>query len=91
MVVCNNGIPFDPEPYRIKRDSLYVKRVKDTDKGIELLNKHFNNFVVRIGAYIREMIKNNIHQNFFRYEFDSIYVYPSALDKIHRSEPSLFR
>lgn len=65
---------------------LYVKRLMDTEKGIELLNKHFDNFVVRIGAYIGEVIKNNINQDFFWYEFDSVYVYSSALDEIHRRE-----
>jgi hypothetical protein len=65
---------------------LYVKRLMNTEEGIELLNKHFDNFVVRIGAYIGEVIKNNINQDFFWYEFDSVYVYSSALDEIHRSE-----
>lgn len=65
---------------------LYVKRLMDTEKGIELLNKHFDNLVVRLGAYIGEVIKNNINKDFFWYEFDSVYVYSSALDEIHRSE-----
>lgn len=65
---------------------LYVKRLMHTEKGTELLNKHFDNFVVRIGAYIGEVIKNNIKQDFFWYEFDSVYVYSSILDEIDRSE-----
>ncbi|WP_342513847.1 hypothetical protein MKY34_03385 [Sporosarcina sp. FSL K6-1522] len=67
---------------------LYVKRLMDTEEGTELLNKHFDNFVVRIGAYIGEVIKNNIKQDFYWYEFDSVYVYSSVLDEIHRSEKS---
>ncbi|OKL37436.1 hypothetical protein [Domibacillus mangrovi] len=65
---------------------MYVKRLMNTEKGIELLNKHFDNFVVRIGAYIGEVIKKNINQDFIWYEFDSVYAYSSALDEFHRSE-----
>lgn len=43
---------------------MYVERLMNTEKGIELLNKHFDNFVVRIGAYIGEVIKRNINQDF---------------------------
>jgi hypothetical protein len=35
-----------------------------TVMGSELLNKHFDNLVARIGAYIGEVIKNNIKQDF---------------------------
>lgn len=52
---------------------LYAKRLMDTEKGVDLLNKHFDNIVLRIGAYTGEVIKNNIKQDFKWYEFESVY------------------
>ncbi|USK67566.1 hypothetical protein [Peribacillus frigoritolerans] len=46
--------------------------------GRELLKNHFDNFVVRIGAYIGEVIKRNIYQDYKWYEYDS------ALDEVNR-------
>jgi hypothetical protein len=57
----------------------------NTEMGTELLNEHFDNFVVRIGAYIGEVIKNNIKQDFYWYEFDSVYNYSSKLDGVYSS------
>lgn len=67
---------------------LYTKRLMTTEKGTELLNKHFGSFVVRIGAYIGEVIKNTIKQDFYWYEFDSVYDYSSALDEMDRRKES---
>ncbi|MDR7080500.1 hypothetical protein J2Y03_005587 [Neobacillus niacini] len=39
---------------------MYTKRLMNTEFGTELLNKYFDNLVIRIGAYIGEVIKNNI-------------------------------
>ncbi|MFS0812859.1 hypothetical protein [Peribacillus phoenicis] len=47
--------------------------------GSELLKNHFDNFVIRMGAYIGEIIKRNINQDFKWYEYDSVYHF-SALD-----------
>ncbi|CEG29440.1 hypothetical protein [Bacillus sp. B-jedd] len=82
--LTKRNLDFSIESIRII--DMYVKRLMNTEKGIELLNNHFDNFVVRIGAYIGEVIKNNINQDIYWYEFDSVYVYSSALEEIHGSE-----
>ena len=64
---------------------MYTKRLMNMEMGTELLNKHFDNFVVRIGAYIGEVIKNNIKQDFYWYEFDSVYNYSSKLDGVYNN------
>ncbi|MEA0563447.1 hypothetical protein [Lysinibacillus irui] len=51
---------------------IYVKRLMNTEFGTELLSKHFDSLVDRIGAYIGEVIKNNINQDFYWFEFDSV-------------------
>ena len=61
---------------------MYTKRLMNTEFGIELLNKHFDNFVVRIGAYIGEVIKNDIKQDFYWYESDSVHNYSPNLDGV---------
>jgi hypothetical protein len=61
---------------------MYTKRLMNTLFGTELLNKHFDNLVVRIGAYIGEVIKNNIKQDFYWYESDSVYKYSPNLDDV---------
>ncbi|WP_025784358.1 hypothetical protein [Sporosarcina sp. D27] len=66
----------------IRYIDLYAKRLLDTVAGTELLNKHFDNFTYRIGAYIGEVIKNNIKQDFHWYEFESVYHYSSQLDGV---------
>jgi len=38
----------------------------------ELLKNHFENVVIRIGAYIGEVIKTNINQDYKWYEYDSV-------------------
>lgn len=63
---------------------LYVKRLLNTEMGTELLNKHFDSFVVRIGAYIGEVIKRNIKHDIYWYEFDSVYNYSSKLEGVDR-------
>ncbi|WP_144556101.1 hypothetical protein [Bacillus sp. X1(2014)] len=61
---------------------MYTKRLMNTEFGTELLNKHFDNLVVRIGAYIGEVIKNNIKQDFYWYESDSVHNYSPNLDGV---------
>ncbi|MFO1446453.1 hypothetical protein KDN24_25265 [Bacillus sp. Bva_UNVM-123] len=58
---------------------IYVKRLMNTEFGTELLNKHFDNLVNRIGAYIGEVIKNNINQDFYWFESDSVRNYSPNL------------
>lgn len=62
---------------------MYTKRLMNTEFGSELLNKHFDNFVVRIGAYIGEVIKNNIKPDFYWYEADSVRNYSPHLDEMY--------
>lgn len=64
---------------------MYTKRLMNMETGTELLNKHFVNFVVRIGAYLGEVIKINIRQDFYWYEFDSVYNYSHQLDGVYSS------
>lgn len=63
----------------------YIYRLLNTEHGSELLNKHFDSFMVRIGAYIGEVIKNNIKQDFHWYESGSVRNYSSSLDRIYNT------
>lgn len=63
---------------------IYAKRLMFTEMGIVLLNEHFHNFVIRIGAYIGEVIKN-IKQDFYWYELDSVCNYSTKLDGVYNS------
>lgn len=58
----------------------YIDQYANNLMGTELLNKYFDNMVNRIGAYIGEVIKNNIKRDFHWYEFQSIYNFSSKLD-----------
>ena len=60
----------------------YTQRLMNTEFGHELLNKHFDNFVTRIGAYIGEVIKNNVRQDFYWYDADAVYNYSPNLDEV---------
>jgi Ca2+/Na+ antiporter len=64
----------------------YAQRLMNTEKGIELLNKHYDHFVLRIGAYIGEVIKRNSKQDFDWYEFDSVYNYSKNPDLKHNEK-----
>ncbi|MBB4824780.1 hypothetical protein HNO89_002004 [Sporosarcina luteola] len=59
----------------IRMIDLYTERLLETD----LYHQHFHNFVMRIGAYIGEVIKNHSHLDFQWYEFQSVYNYSSVL------------
>lgn len=52
---------------------LYTERLMKTEKGTVLLNEALDNMVNRIGAYIGEVIKRTINQDFTWYEFNSVY------------------
>lgn len=64
---------------------VYTKRLMNTEFGIELLNKHFDKLVVRIGAYIGEVIKNNIKQDYYWYKSDSLRNYSPNFDRVYGS------
>jgi hypothetical protein len=68
----------------IRYIDLYAKKLMTTDA--ELLNKHYDNFVDRIGAYIGEVFKRNIELDFHWYEFDSVYNHSSNLYEITRNK-----
>jgi hypothetical protein len=61
---------------------MYTNRLMNTEFGAELLNKHFDNFVTRLGAYIGEVIKSNSKQDFHWYESDSVYNYSPNLEGV---------
>ena len=61
---------------------MYSKRLMNTEFGTELLNKHFDKLVFRIGAYIGEVIKNNIKQDFYWYESNSVHNYSPNLNGV---------
>jgi hypothetical protein len=61
---------------------IYTKRLMNTESGAELLDKYFDNFVTRLGAYIGEVIKNNSKQDFHWYESDSVYNYSPKPDGV---------
>lgn len=68
----------------IRYIDIYTKRLMTSEVGTTLLNDHFDLFVLRLGAYIGEVIKRNINQDFKWYEFDSVYHYSSKLDGLHK-------
>ncbi len=55
----------------------YAKRLMNTEFGNKLLSMHFDNLSKRVGAYVGEVIKNNINQDFYWYESDSVRNYSS--------------
>lgn len=67
----------------------YLYRLLNTEHGTELLDKHFDNFMVRIGAYIGEVIKNNIKQDFYWYESGSVRKYSSNFDGIYNTSQTV--
>lgn len=67
---------------------VYAKKLMETEIGKELLHKHFGNFVVRIGAYIGEVIRNEVEQDFHWYELDSVYQYSPSLKQLSRQQAS---
>ncbi|UNL87229.1 hypothetical protein IE339_11090 [Priestia koreensis] len=60
---------------------MYTKRLMNTEFGNELLNKYFDILAIRIGAYIGEVIKKNIKQDFYWYELDSVHNYTPNFDE----------
>ena len=64
---------------------MYTKRLMNTEFGHELLNKHFDNFVNRIGAYIGEVIKNNMRQDFYWYDSDAVYNFSPNFDEAYHT------
>lgn len=69
----------------IRYIDMYATRLMNTETGIELLNEHLDNLVLRIVAYIGEVIKGKIKQDFYWYEFDSVNNHSSILNGIYSS------
>lgn len=62
----------------------YTERLSTTQMGSELLKFHFDNFVKRIGAYVGEVIRRHINQDYKWYEYDSVHHFSTTLDGVHR-------
>ncbi|WP_066400016.1 hypothetical protein [Neobacillus mesonae] len=62
---------------------MYTKRLMDTEFGTEILGKHFDNLVLRIGAYVGEVIKSNVKQDFYWYDSDSVQNFSPNLIELH--------
>jgi hypothetical protein len=62
---------------------LYTKRLMNREYGAELLDKHFDNFVVRIGAYLGEVFKINLKQDFYWYDYESVHNFSHKPDEVH--------
>ncbi|UYZ21174.1 hypothetical protein [Mesobacillus jeotgali] len=62
---------------------MYTKRLMGTEFGTELLSKHFDVLVLRIGAYVGEVIKSNINQDYYWYKSDSVENYSPNLNELH--------
>ncbi|WP_033541235.1 hypothetical protein [Planococcus sp. CAU13] len=67
----------------------YIYRLLNTEHGTELLDKHFENIMVRIGAYIGEVIRTNIKQDFQWYESRSVRNYSSNFGGIDNTSGTL--
>ncbi|WP_100333051.1 hypothetical protein [Bacillus alkalisoli] len=65
----------------IRYIDVYVNRLLTTQTGQELLSNHYEHFVVRIGAYVGEVIKQRITEDFQWYEADSIYLHSPKVEK----------
>ncbi|MCG3087335.1 hypothetical protein [Sporosarcina cyprini] len=78
--LTKRNLDYSVESIRII--DMYVERLRGTD----LLDKHFDNFVVRIGAYVGEVIRTNNHQDFDWYEFQSVSTYSSVLHGMDQSK-----
>ncbi|MGD6833017.1 hypothetical protein ACQCT5_12690 [Sutcliffiella halmapala] len=59
----------------------YIDNLLNTKRGQELLDKHFSNFVLRIGAYFGEVVKEHTVNSFHWYEYDTIFSHTTKLDE----------
>ena len=69
----------------VRTIDLYSKRLMTTEDGVKLMNQYYDNFVVRVGAYLGEVIRYSIYDNDFQwYEFNSVNSYSSKLNENDR-------
>ena len=69
----------------VRTVDLYSQRLMTTEDGLKLMNQYFDNFVVRIGAYLGEVVRSSIYDNDFQwYEFNSVNSYSSKLNENDR-------
>ncbi|MGM0846462.1 MAG: hypothetical protein ACQEUT_15915 [Bacillota bacterium] len=64
----------------------YTKRLVNAEYKTNLLDDYFDNFVVRLGAYVGEVIRRNLNQDFHWYEAESVYRYSSHLSVHNRDK-----
>ena len=60
---------------------IYVNRLLTTQNGQKLLLNYYEHFAVRIGAYIGEVIRQRITEDFQWYKADSVYLYSPKVEK----------
>ncbi|WP_312112409.1 hypothetical protein [Brevibacillus reuszeri] len=63
----------------------YATRLAASEAGATQLRNHFDSFVIRLGAYIGEVIKRNSQQDFAWYDFDSVYHHSAKLANVHKA------
>lgn len=69
----------------VRTIDLYSQRLMTTEDGVKLMNQYIDNFVVRIGAYLGEVVRSSIYDNDFQwYEFNSVNSYSSKLNESDR-------
>jgi len=69
----------------IHRDLKPQNILMTTEDGVKLMNQYIDNFVVRIGAYLGEVVRSSMYDNDFQwYEFNSVNSYSSKLNESDR-------
>ncbi|MGD6967371.1 hypothetical protein ACQCVP_13150 [Rossellomorea vietnamensis] len=68
--LTKRNLDFSVESVRII--DKYAERLMRSQYDTDLLNSYFDNFVSRLGAYIGEVIRRDINQDFYWYESDSV-------------------
>ena len=68
--LTKDNLNFSIESVRLVDE--YARRLMNTDFGQQLLKEHPDNFSVRIGVYLGEVIKNHMNGQYKWFEFKSI-------------------
>ncbi|WP_421378155.1 hypothetical protein ACOJQI_12265 [Bacillus salacetis] len=74
------NLDFSLESVRVI-DRYAKKRLMNAEYDSDLLHNHFDNFVNRLGAYIGEVVRRQISQDYNWYEAVSVYKYSDNVDK----------
>ncbi|WP_409250700.1 hypothetical protein V1502_11030 [Bacillus sp. SCS-153A] len=59
----------------------YVKRLLDVEYDTDLLDQYYDHFIMRLGAYIGEVIRRELNEDFYWYESHSVHKFSPDLDK----------